>query len=243
MTSQTIRVLDTGTTAPPQIPEGIELRHQPALTRRPLDIDEDALRELLTERRHVVFYSQFSAQIALDLGLALEKHRLWAVGEKTAHRLSHHIGVDVQAPADQHFTGLKKALAACGEPLSIIALAIRGTHRDLEPIADDWGVDFTAIPVYQSSPTDPQIVARTYDEFDAHWMTLTSSRGARSVADALGTHRLRSLKSTGIPKIAAIGPSTAEAATQLGISPTLIAPAPDRTRLLDTIAAREGLPS
>ena len=230
MTEPPIRVLDTGTSPPDEIPEGVEVRHQPALVRRALPIDRDDLEALLDDPHHVVFYSRFAAQIIVDLDLPLQSHRLWAVGKKTAKQLKSQLASAVDVPTDENFEGLRAALSACGDPRPIVAFSLQDQTRDLSPVARNWSVDFTDFPVYESAPADRRDLAGAFDAHRPHWVTLTSSRGAHSVVDAIDTDRLRHTR------IAAIGPSTAHTATELGILPNLVPDTPDRTGLLQAIA-------
>lgn len=232
------RIFDTGTRRPDPVPDGVELVHQPALIRRELSVERDRLSTLESQPHHLVFYSRYAVETVAERGLieASKHHRFWAVGSRTAEGIEARFDTAVDVPDDQHFTGLKEALADCDEPLPITAFGLRGTDRDLGDIASGWGVDFTPIPVYESVPQDPDELAAAFDEFEPHWLCVTSSRGVRAVVDALDVDRLQALQSLERLGIAAIGPSTAATLAEFELSTDAIPDEPDRAELLRIIA-------
>ncbi len=239
MSDETTRILDTGTRPAHTDISGVELHHTPALIRRPLDFQVQKARRLLARRCHVVFYSRFGVGAVVDKDVidAPTRHRYWAVGEKTADMLRDRLDVDVDVPPQEHFDDLHRMLSNCGEPLPIVAFGLKGTRRDLSGIANGWSVDFTAIAVYESAPRPSAELAAAFEDFDPHWLTVTSSRGAEAIADAIGTGRLRDLQTSGNPKIAAIGPSTTTTLEGLGLRADLVPETPDRDALVALIAA------
>lgn len=238
MTATEIRVLDTGTRRPDSIPETIDLHHHPALIRRPTPVDDGDLERFRHTRHHVVFYSRFAARTVIDrLPVELSNHhRIWAVGTNTAQFLERHLNRAVEVPASERFTGLHKALSKCGEPLPIAAFGLRGTSRDLGWVAEQWSVDFASIPVYESVPEDADALADAFDDVEPDWLTVTSSRGVRSIADAVGSSQLRDLQESGKLQIAAIGPSTAVTLGEFGLDADAVPETPDRVEMLDAIA-------
>ncbi len=238
MSRDFIRVLDTGTRRPDRIPECLDVRHQPALRRSPVEVDTTLVSELLSRRRHLVFYSRYAVQVVVDKKLiaTADDHRLWAVGQKTATALEKNFAGPIQIPDDECFTGLRQALSQCDEALPIAAFGLLGTTRDLSSIAAQWGVDFTCIPVYQSVPVDAESLVRAFTAHRPHWITVTSSRGAHSIADALDAGTLRRLHTAGDLRFAAIGPSTAETMRELELDAAVVLQTPTRAGLLQSIA-------
>ena len=236
--AKTTRIFDTGIRPAHTDAPGVELRHAPALLRRPLEFDARQARRLLRERCHIVFYSRFAVGVVVDRDIIDEPacHRYWAVGQKTADVLRERLDVDVDVPPREHFDDLRRMLSGCGEPLPIVAFGLLGTHRDLSDPARHWSVDFTTIAVYESAPRRADELRRSFDAFRPHWLTVTSSRGAEAVADAIGIDRLRDLQTSGALEIAAIGPSTAKTLEQLGLSADLVPEIPDRDALVTEIS-------
>lgn len=238
MTGEVIRVLDTGTRSPEQVPQSLDVRHQPALLRRPLEVDEALIADLFSQRHHIVFYSRFAAQVVLDLNVIATDadHQLWAVGQKTAALLGDHFKPPIGVPEDERFSGLRRLLSQCDEALPIAAFGLQGKPRDLDPVARDWGVGFTAISVYESVAASPDEICEAFDSHRPHWLTVTSSRGIHSIADAMGAAKLQRLQSLSELRVAAIGPSTAQSIRDYEIAVDLVSDSPDREGLLEAIA-------
>lgn len=238
MPDESIRILDTGTAQAEEIPTGLEVHHQPALVRRPLDFAESAVRQRLQSEHHLVFYSRFAVEIVASRKVIVDPaaHRFWAVGRRTAQCIEANFEAPAHWPAVEQFTGLLDSLREVDEKLPIIAFGLAGVERDLSPIAGEWGVDFVEIPVYESGPTPPSELQRAFRRFAPQWLVITSSRGARSVVDALGGPPLRDLRRRGRLKIAAIGESTALTLRQLGLGVDVIPDVPGRKNMLDEIA-------
>ena len=237
MTDSPLRILDTGTRRPASVPSGIDLRHQPALVRRPLTLEPASLPEVLDRSCHIVFYSQFAVSTVADADIVSEpeRHRFWAVGEQTKNLIAQRFGVDVDFGDTQEFESLRDKIAACDEPLPIVAFGLRGRSRDLTPVAAKWAVEVREIPVYESTAAKPSDLAHAFDEHRPHWLTVTSSRGVESVVEAIGAQRLGEKQSAGSLHIAAIGPSTAQTLRKFDLQADLVPKTPDRALLLKAI--------
>ncbi len=238
MGTEPIRILDTGTRRCETIPDGVELRHEPALLREALDVDAAAVGRRLRQPHHLVFYSHFAVATVASRSLISEpeRHRFWAVGQRTAQALADRYGITPSFPDDQCFQGLIESLSERAEPLPLLAFGLKGQLRDLSPLARRWDVAFTSIPVYASVAAEGSTLRRAFDEVRPHWLALTSARGAQSVADAVGREKLHRLQSSEELRIAAIGLSTAARVEELGLRADLIPPSPDRSKMLFAIA-------
>lgn len=238
--SQPLRIFDTGTRPLTAVPDGVDVCHQPALVREPLPVD-DADVELLDDNRcHVLFYSRFAVRCVADRLDELDsRHRIWAVGPKTASVVESTLNRSAEVPEEHQFTGLRAALLDCGDPRPVLAFGLRGTDRDLGPVAGTWEFETRTVDVYESNPAPPGQLQTTFEEHDPHWLTVTSSKGARSVVEALQRDRLAELQTDQQLRIAAIGPSTASTIRQLGLDVDLVPDEPDREGLVAAIAARQ----
>ncbi len=234
-----IRILDTGTRPPDDPPDIVDLRHAPALVRRPLPIDDDQVAAVLAEPAHIIFYSRFSTRVVADDDVipTPARHKYWTVGDRTAALAARCFDTSPRVPDDESFDGLRRFLATDADPRPIVAFGLRGRHRDLSEVATKLGVEFTVVDVYQSTPADPELLANAFKEHRPHWLTVTSSRGAKSVADGIGIRRLRSQLDGGELSIVAIGPSTAQTVAELGLDTELVADHPSRNAMIDAIIA------
>lgn len=237
--SESIRILDTGTRPADARVDGVVIRHQPALVRQPLDFSAADLTELTETDCHVVFYSRFAVDCVAHRLSGFDDHRLWAVGPKTAALIAEKLDAHAEFPDEHHFSALRRRIADCGDPRPIVAFGLRGQLRDLSEIADDWNTTFRSIDVYESKPAPADEMQIAFDEFQPDWLTVTSSRGAEAIAEALGNRRLAALHADGELSFAAIGPSTAKTLDELGLSADVVPEHPDRNRLVKTIGALE----
>ena len=238
--NQPLRILDTGTRPLTTIPDGVDVRHQPALVRQPLPVDDADLGLLDDCRCHVLFFSRFAVRCVADrLDEPDPRHRIWAVGPKTASVVESQLGRSADVPDDHQFTALRAALLDCGDPRPVVAFGLAGTDRDLGPVAGTWAVETRTVDVYESNPAPADRLQTAFEEHNPHWLTTTSSKGARSVVEALRRTRLAELQADGQLRIAAIGPSTAATIQQLGLEADLVPDNPDREGLIDAIYARE----
>ncbi len=232
------RVVYTGTSAPDEVPAGLDLRHAPLLAAEPVEIDRERLRRLADRPVGLVVYSRNAVraleQTGADRALApLERHTWWAVGDKTASELAERLGVSARVPADQHFEGLCDALADADLPARLVSLSLEGKFRDLGPVLDPRGIDFHDLPVYRTVAVD---YAPPYDEFrEADWLIFTSSRGVRHFF-ALDDESAPPLPAD--VHIAAIGPKTAATLRDRGHDPDLVPDHPSKSAIVEAIAER-----
>ncbi|RVU48345.1 uroporphyrinogen-III synthase [Lujinxingia sediminis] len=227
-----LRILDTGT-RPAAPMDGVELLHCPALQVAWLEIDADALRARLNAPHLVIFYSARAAEAVLASTILTRDnardHHLVAVGPMTAELLANALGVAVSVPAEHYFENLKDLLEKV-EARDILAFGLLDRERDLRELAERRGVAFHPVPVYESLP-DVAALRAALIEHRPHWITVTSSRGAEALHQALET--LPALEPR--PRLAAIGERTAERLRDLHLRVDRIAPSPDRDRLIEAI--------
>ena len=232
-------VLYTGTTPPQEPPPGLHVVHAPALVRQALPFPTPTVEDLLQTPSHLLFYSQFAAELFLDHAAhcLLDVHHFWAVGARTGALLEDHTGIGAHVPGDQSFQGLLRALEERATPAPLISFSLQGILRDFSPLAAQWGVAFHDIPIYESAPAPPEALRDAFDELMPRWVAITSARGVDSLVDALGTEHLQTCH------LAAIGPSTAARCDELGLPAQVVCETPDRRRLLDLIAAHHEDPT
>ena len=227
-----LRILDTGT-RPAAPVEGAELLHCPALQVAWLELDADALRARLGAPHLVIFYSARAAEAVLASEVLTRQsardHHLVAVGPLTAELLANALGVAVSVPAEHHFESLKCLLEKV-EARDILAFGLLDKERDLSALAERRGVAFHPVPVYESVP-DIAALRAALLEHRPHWITVTSSRGAEALHQALDALPAMETRL----RLAAIGERTAERLRDLGLPVDLIAPSPDRDLLVEAI--------
>lgn len=238
---QPVRILDTGTRPAASLPDGVDVRHQPALIREPLDVSLSDVALLEDGPCHVLFYSRFAVRCVADRGVELDgDHRLWTVGPRTGALVEKHFEVRPDVPEDHHFRALRRCLLESGDRRPIVAFGLRGTDRDLSPVAQAWDVETETIDVYESRPAPPDRLRRAFEDHEPDWLTTTSSRGVRSVVEALGDDRLARLQADGGLRIAAIGPSTAETLAEFGLNADAVPDNPGREELIEVIVDYQG---
>ncbi|WP_158542335.1 uroporphyrinogen-III synthase [Lujinxingia litoralis] len=225
-----LRILDTGLEAA-GAPTGADLHHCPALRVNWLRVENARLRALLNTPHHLIFYSAHAVESVLHQGLLTpeeaREHHLIAVGPLTAQVLANAFHVPVSVPERHYFESLIELLQRC-EPRDVLAMGLKDKTRDLSPVTSAWGVAFHEVPVYETEPNCAAL-ARALAELAPDWVTVTSSRGAEALRQALPEQPAR------LPRIAAIGPRTAERLAELQLPADLIAPSPDRTLLIEAI--------
>lgn len=228
-----LTILYTGTTPPRGTWPGAQVIHLPMLTVRPIDFDLEALRSGFDRATTFVFYSQHSARIVCDSGLFdgtdLSAHAFWAVGQKTAAWLEQRLMVPVSFPPGERFATLTQALEKATIPGKIIAFSLADKARDLGPVADAQGVAFEDVPVYETSLHPDRESRGALAVRDVHWIAFTSPRGVDALVDAVDRENLKARR------LAAIGPTTADALLTRGLTPDLISTTPDRNGLIEAI--------
>ena len=235
---QTIRAVYTGTREPNDVPDGLEVVHLPLIVPEPVEVDRARLAEWTDEPVAIVVYSRNAVRAIRDGGLdaslaPLDRHTWWAVGEKTAALLEASLGVEAHVPDEQHFEGLKAALAEADLPPRLISLSLEGKFRDLGPVLSDRGIRFEDVPVYRTVPVDYEA---PFDEFrTADWLLFASPRAVR-IFDDLGDRHADGPPTDGT-RIAAIGPKTAAALREREFAVDLVPDEPGLARLLARVAA------
>ncbi len=234
----TLTIFDTGTSPPDQVSDhGVQIIHRPALTRRGIEVDREHLSSVLQTPSHLVFYSQFAVRQTIEQRLIARPgdHHFWAVGSHTGGLLASHFGVTPHVPDASHFQALKDRLLERGPTLPLVSFGLRGKRRDLSALAATWQVNWTCIDIYASTPADPATLRRAFDDHRPQWLTLTSSRGVQSVVDAIGTSALHRARDKRGLRFAAIGPSTAATASELGLAIDLVPESTGRQRLIEAV--------
>lgn len=237
--SDLIQVTYTGTRAPADGPDKLELEHRPLLQVSPLDLHVDRLARLTARPTGLVVFSKNAVRSLRENGAhralaPFSRHTWWAVGEKTSEYLHNEFGVRALYPVDQCFEGLQMEFEHAHLPKRVVAFTLEGTSRDLSPVLEDRGIDYYQFPVYRTEPAE-------YADVDAvvgasEWIVLTSPKGIGALFRAGGdpqtvVERLESVH------IATIGPKTARAARDRGIAVDLVPSEPDREELLREIAS------
>lgn len=233
-----LRVIDTGTTPAYPIPAGMEVCHFPALIRSPLEIRRSDVEALLARPHQILFYSCFAIEVVSNAQLISNPgdHNYWAVGSRSAEAIEVHFGVVPGSPEIEDFEHLKEMVLASGIKRPILSLGLLGQYRPLDDVAAALGVSWNDFSVYESRASDQEKCRELLKHFDPHWITFTSSRGARAFVDALGAEVLREKLQRKELRLAAIGPSTAATLVQADLEPTLVATIPDRRLLLAEIS-------
>jgi uroporphyrinogen-III synthase len=233
------RVVYTGTSAPDDVPDALELIHAPMLASEAIEVDTDRLAELVDRPAGLVVYSRNAIRAldengARDALAPLDHHDWWAVGDKTAALLAETFGVEARVPDQQNFDGLSDALEGADDlPERVISLSLEGKFRNLAPVVDPRGVEFHDIPVYRTVGVDYE---PPYDEFrDADWLVFTSPRGVRHFFD-LEDETPPPLSAD--VRIAAIGPKTAGALRDHGREPDFVPDEPSKAAIVEAIADR-----
>ncbi|MFB6373277.1 MAG: uroporphyrinogen-III synthase [Bradymonadaceae bacterium] len=236
----TVDVVYTGTRVPTEVPDGLRVRHRPLIATRPVEIDADRLAVLTTEPAGIVVYSR-NAVRALEAAGAdrllgpLAEHTWWAVGDKTAGLLAETFDIEVRVPDRQNFEGLRAGLAEAELPSRVVALSLEGKCRDLASVLVDRGITFEDVPVYRTGPVDYEPPFETFRAAD--WLMFASPRAVAVFADLVDTHPPG--PHAGGTRIAAIGPTTADALRDRGFPPDLVPPEPGLAAMMEAIAAAE----
>jgi len=237
--ADSIAVTYTGTRAPSDTPEELELRHRPLLEVSPVDLHIQRLARLTTRQTGLVVFSKNAVRSLRENGAhealaPFSRHTWWAVGEKTSEYLHNEFGVRALYPVDQCFEGLQMEFEHAHLPKRVAAFTLEGTSRDLAPILEQRGIDYYQFPVYRTEPAEYPDVDAIVDSAD--WIVLTSSKGIGALFRTGGDPesviaRLESVR------IATIGPKTARSARDRGIDVDLVPSEPDREKLLRKIAS------
>jgi uroporphyrinogen-III synthase len=232
-----ITILYTGTAPPLRPHPEARILHLPLLDVRPVPFDLTAVADRLDRPSTLVFYSQHSARIVTESGLFdgldLGRHALWAVGRKTAQWLTDRLGQPVNVPSQERFEVLATDLEQRGVTGDIIAFSLAHKTRDLTGVARAQGVAFIDVPVYETTRRQDLSARSLLLEEDPRWIAFTSPRAVEALVDELEPGDLEGRR------IAAIGPSTAEAIEALRLAATIVLDVPDRDGLIEAIVSHE----
>ncbi|MFB6264528.1 MAG: uroporphyrinogen-III synthase [Bradymonadaceae bacterium] len=232
------RVLYTGTRPPEVDRSDVTVDHVPMLEAKPLDIRPDQVTALLDGPVAVVIYSRNAVAALDELGLGSEladrdEIEWWAVGPKTADAVEEVVGTRPEIPERHDFEGIKAELARTDLPERVVALSLAGNRRDLSSVLRSRGVAFTDRPVYETRPVDHPDLAARLREAPPDWVFLTSPRGvAIFMAQAGGTVPERT-------RLAAIGPSTAQALSGRGVQVDAVPDDPSVEGMFDAAVGGE----
>lgn len=232
-----VTVVYTGTSAPViaalESSRRVRLEHMPMLEKTPLDFDVKQVQILVRQPCTLVFYSQNSVDIVANSGVLdpidLSDHTIWAVGEKTAARITERFDKHANTPEDQRFEGLLDDLEAAPPREPIVAFALEDSPRSLAERLRRLD-NVHDVPVYRTCPVlYPGLDARL-DSLEVDWIAFTSPRGVHTFLSQIADFDATSVA------LAAIGPTTAEALAEHGLEPTLVPPRPDKELMVELIA-------
>ncbi|MFW5968143.1 MAG: uroporphyrinogen-III synthase [Persicimonas sp.] len=233
--NKSVCVVYTGISEPDTHHPLLEIEHLPMLQVGPVDFDAEKVRALTRQPCTLVFYSKNSARIVAEHGLFegidLSNHTVWAVGQKTAAAVEAHLDVSARVPERERFEGLVDQLNSGDHARPIVAFSLQGSPRELPRALDDRE-DVFEIPVYRTFPRPyPALVERLAD-LSPDWIAFTSPRGVDTFISQAEGFDLSAVA------LAAIGPTTAGALRDHGLSPAIVLDTPDRERMMERIKER-----
>lgn len=230
-----LTVLYTGTRRPRIEHPRIRVLHRAMLKSAPIDFDHTRTHQLAKSSKTLVFYSpnavkHLAASGVVD-GLELHKKTTWAVGEKTAESLRDAFGITARVPEDPQFTGMLSHFSARRPDLPLVAFGIQDSPRTL--IGNAPG-QFSApdadhvhqIPIYQTTAQHHPDLVEFIAREAIRWVALSSPRGVDAFVSHLSPADLTRLR------LAAIGPTTADAIRQHGLHLDLMVELPDRDQMM-----------
>lgn len=230
------RVVYTGTSAPTNVPDALELIHTPMLAAEPAEVDTDRLADLADRSVALVVYSRNAVRALQRDGVhaalaPFDRHDWWAVGDKTAALLAETFGVEARVPDQQNFDGLSDALDRADDlPERVISLSLEGKFRHLAPVLEPRDIAFYDVPVYRTVGVDYE---PPYDEFrEADWLVFTSPRGVRHFFDL--EDETPPPLADGL-QFAAIGPKTAGTLRDHGRPPDFVPDSPSKSAIIEAI--------
>ncbi len=221
-------ILYTGTRPPKGF--GGEVEHLPMLAIEFHPIDESGVRDFAERPCHFVFYSRNGVRSVADQTRLLNElppaASVWAVGSRTSEELAAH-GVRAESPSDQRFAGLIEELPGG----RLISFEIADGDRSLaEERPND---EVLTVVAYASKAAS--IPSDFWDRPPLPWVVFTSPRGFASFASHDGAARWFE-----VSRLAAIGPTTAEAMEAAGHPPDHIAAKPDADELIESLLSIDG---
>jgi len=168
---------------------------------------------------------------------ALAGIRVAVVGAETARALAAH-GVEADlVPADSRAEGLAEALLEAGIADQHVLLAqAAGARRALPERLAEAGVQVTAVPVYRTVAPEPEEVDLSpLDGGPVDYATFTSASTVHHLEAVLGGERFRRVLDG--CRIAAIGPITARALEERGLTVHVQPPGPAVAQLVAALCA------
>jgi len=168
---------------------------------------------------------------------ALAGIRVAVVGAETARALAAH-GVEADlVPADSRAEGLAEALLEAGIADQHVLLAqAAGARRALPERLAEAGVQMTAVPVYRTVAPEPEEVDLSpLDGGPVDYATFTSASTVHHLEAVLGGERFRRVLDG--CRIAAIGPITARALEERGLTVHVQPPGPAVAQLVAALCA------
>ena len=237
-----VRILYTGI-RPPSSPEGARVMHLPALQTDLFDLTLSPLPSLFEtwgDDVTLVIYSRHAVRALVSSSLLSHDTTasFWCVGAKTAalvHRAFPHAGIKTPPDASQHFEGLSSAMALDRPSKCVIVLGLEDAERDLVTPLNASLIEtedahlVTSIPAYRTF-AHHDFATRAPEIGPIDWLAVTSPRGARIAHTHFG--HLSDVR------WAAIGPTSRDALSVLGVEVSAVPPRPGTDELVAHIVDR-----
>ena len=192
----------------------------------------DAAVSRLSDYAWVVFTSPSAVRFAFghapDLPVRLGTRpgpAVAAVGPETAKALADH-GVEALVPDDQRQEGLIEILGTLGPGTTILFPQAIGGRETLREVLEAAGISVAVVPVSETLPVKIQGPPPPFDV-----ATFASPSALRAFVDRVGLAALAG------KVVAVIGPTTAAAARQIGVSVHVVAPKPSVSALVAALCA------
>lgn len=232
-----VTVLYTGTRCPTIERPGLRIIYRPMLKSEALDFDLARIRRLANLSKTLVFYSpnavaHLARSHVLD-ELDLRDKTTWAVGEKTAEALRDALALTPHVPDDPQFAGMLAKFDVRRPDLPLVAFGIQDSPRSLiGPAPGQFPPptpDVHEVPIYRTTAQYYAALDAFINTSQIDWVALTSPRGVDAFVSHLTSNTLLKLR------LAAIGPTTADAIRRHGLVVDLIPRAPDRNIMMGEI--------
>jgi uroporphyrinogen-III synthase len=236
--AMTTHVVYTGTRPPESSSDRLSVRHWPLLETSFSELERsDLVPGVRDTSTAVVLYSKNAVRAVKQWpwseAFVDQVDAWWAVGSKTATFASKQLAVDCRAPSISTFDGLIESLRAAELPEQLLSLTVHGKTRDLTRAIGGRSTQWRDIAVYRTAPVTWHQARRNLLGQEADWVAVTSPRGVRALVDQIDRPALRSVR------IAAIGPTTADALTDHGLTSDAIPDDPGGRNLIRAILAAE----
>ena len=167
-----IRIIYAGST-PPDVPEGVQCLHLPALRTRALEF------EIPESGTVAVFFSRNAVKAVLERPDFVKRtwREVWAVGDKTAEELDG-FGVRNVQVADGNFASFLD-LQNLGDGDGVVVFGLKGSPRSVKSALPESH----EIAVYESQTVFDSSYRQRAEAFDPDWVIVGSPRAWQSVRE------------------------------------------------------------